>query len=241
MELTLHEASYYIDIIVRVLVATVLGFMIGFERELTSKFAGLRTHILVCIGSCIFTILSIMVFPTVAANGHYEAYGDPARIAAQILTGIGFIGGGTVLRHGSSVFGLTTAATLWTTASIGMAVGCGQIILAVVATLLTMCVLVLIRRLETGFLKQFTQKTATIRATLIVQSAHVQEVIKDVSSAFDKIIEINHNKSDRMDEREKIYIETKYVSKNPVRDVYNKMSEIPNIENLFITNMNFEK
>ena len=241
MELTLHEASYYFDIILRVFVAAILGFIIGFERELTSKFAGLRTHILVCIGSCIFTILSIWVFPTVVADGQYQAYGDPARIAAQILTGIGFIGGGTVLRHGSSVFGLTTAATLWTTASIGMAVGCGQIILAVVATLLTMCVLVLIRKLETGFLKQFTQKTATIRATLIVKSAHVQEVIKAVSSSFDKILEINHDKSDRIDDREKIYIETKYVSKNPVRDVYNKMSEIPNIENLFITNMNFEK
>ncbi len=241
MELTLHEASYYFDIILRVFIAAILGFTIGFERELTSKFAGLRTHILVCIGSCIFTILSIWVFPTVVADGQYQAYGDPARIAAQILTGIGFIGGGTVLRHGSSVFGLTTAATLWTTASIGMAVGCGQIILAVVATLLTMCVLVLIRKLETGFLKKFTQKTATIRATIIVQSAHVQEVIKAVSTTFDKIIEINHNKSDRTDEKEKIYIETKYVSKNPVRDVYSKMSEIPNIENLFITNMNFDK
>ena len=241
MELTLHEASYYFDIILRVFIAVILGFAIGFEREMTSKFAGLRTHILVCIGSCIFTILSIWVFPTAVADGQYQAYGDPARIAAQILTGIGFIGGGTVLRHGSSVFGLTTAATLWTTASIGMAVGCGQIILAVVATILTLFVLVLIRRLETGFLKQFTQKTATIRATLVVHSAHVQEVIKAVNSSFDKIIEINHNRGDRIDETEKIYVETKYVSQNPVRDVYNKMSEIPNIENLFITNMNFEK
>ena len=241
MELTLHETSYYFGIILRVLVAVVLGFAIGFEREMTSKFAGLRTHILVCIGSCIFTILSIWVFPTAVADGEYQAFGDPARIAAQILTGIGFIGGGTVLRHGSSVFGLTTAATLWTTASIGMAVGCGQFILAVIATILTLCTLILIRKLETGFLKQFTQKTATIRATLIVEKAHVQEVIKTVSTTFDKIIEINHNRSDRMDEREKIYVETKFVSKNPVRDVYSKMSEIPNIENLFITNMNFEK
>ena len=219
----------------------ILGFVIGFEREITSKFAGLRTHILVCIGSCIFTILSIVVFPKVVANGHYEAFGDPARIAAQVLTGIGFIGGGTVLRHGSSVFGLTTAATLWTTASIGMAVGCGQIILAIVAAILTLFVLILIRRLETGFLKKFTQKTATIRATLIVETKYVSDVIKEISSMFDKIVEINHNKSDRMDNREKIYVETKVVSQNPVRDMYNKMSEIPNIENIFITNMNFEK
>jgi len=241
MEFTLHETSYYIDIILRVFISVVLGFLIGFERELTSKFAGLRTHILVCIGSCIFTILSIFVFPTFAANGHYEAFGDPARIAAQILTGIGFIGGGTVLRHGSSVFGLTTAATLWTTASIGMAVGCGSIILACVATILTLFVLILVRKLETGFLRKFTQKTAIIRATLIVDSKNISDVIKDISTKFEKIIELNHNRSDRTDNKEKIYIETKVVAQNPVLDMYNKIETIDNIENVFITNMNFEK
>ena len=86
MELTLQETSYYIDIIIRVLFSVVLGFVIGFEREITSKFAGLRTHILVCVGSCVFTILSIFAFPTVSADGNPVAFGDPARIAAQILT-----------------------------------------------------------------------------------------------------------------------------------------------------------
>ena len=241
MELTLHEFSYYIDIILRVFIAMVLGFAIGFERELTSKFAGLRTHILVCVGSCIFTILSIFVFPTVMANGHYEAFGDPARIAAQVLTGIGFIGGGTVLRHGSSVFGLTTAATLWTTASVGMAVGCGQIILSAVATVLTLIVLVVVRKLETGYLHKFTQKTASIRATLIVDTDKMSDVIKALTTKFDKIIEINHNRSDRADNKEKIYIETKIVSQNPVRDMYYQISKIDCIDNIFITNMNFEK
>ena len=97
MELELHELSYYIDILIRVLVSVVLGFIVGFERELTSKFAGLRTHILVCVGSCVFTILSIFAFPTVSADGNPVAFGDPARIAAQVLTGIGFIGGGLIL------------------------------------------------------------------------------------------------------------------------------------------------
>ena len=241
MELTLHEYFYYVDIILRVLISVVLGFVIGFERELTSKFAGLRTHILVCVGSCIFTILSIFVFPTVMANGHYEAYGDPARIAAQVLTGIGFIGGGTVLRHGSSVFGLTTAATLWTTASIGMAVGCGQVILGVVAAILTLIVLILVRKLETCFLHQFTQKTATIKATLMVDSKNVPTVIKDISEKFDKIIEINHSKGERLDDKEKLYIVTKVVALNPVLDMYKKITEINNIENVDISNMNFEK
>lgn len=241
MELTLHETSYYVDIIIRVLISVILGFAIGFERELTSKFAGLRTHILVCVGSCIFTILSIFVFPTVSADGNPVAFGDPARIAAQVLTGIGFIGGGTVLRHGSSVFGLTTAATLWTTASVGMAAGCGSLILAGIATVITLFVLILVRKLETGFLRKFTQKVATIKATLIVETENVPDVIRAISNKFDKIIEINHTKGDRMDDKEKIYVVTKVVDQNPVLAMYNKVHEIDNINNVFITNMNFEK
>lgn len=235
------ETSYYVDIILRVLVSVVLGFVIGFERELTSKFAGLRTHILVCVGSCIFTILSIFVFPTVSADGNPVAYGDPARIAAQVLTGIGFIGGGTVLRHGSSVFGLTTAATLWTTASVGMAAGCGSLLLACIATVITLIVLILVRKLETGFLRKFTQKVATIKATLIVEPENVPDVIRAISNKFDKIIEINHTKGDRMDDKEKIYVVAKVVDPNPVLAMYNKVNEIDNINNVFITNMNFEK
>lgn len=241
MELQLHETSYYLDILLRVLISTLLGFAVGFERELTSKFAGLRTHILVCVGSCVFTILSIFAFPTISADGNPVAFGDPARIAAQVLTGIGFIGGGTVLRHGSSVIGLTTAATLWTTASIGMAVGCGHIILAGIATLITLFVLILVRKLETGYLRKFTQKVATIKATLIVDNKYVPEVIKTISTKFDKIVEINHAKGERMDDKEKIYVVAKVVANNPVLDMYNKITLIENIENVYITNMNFER
>ena len=241
MELQLHETSYYLDILLRVLVSTLLGFAVGFERELTSKFAGLRTHILVCVGSCVFTILSIFAFPTISADGNPVAFGDPARIAAQVLTGIGFIGGGTVLRHGSSVIGLTTAATLWTTASIGMAVGCGHIILAGIATIITLFVLILVRKLETGYLRKFTQKVATIKATLIVDNKYVPEVIKTISTKFDKIVEINHAKGERMDDKEKIYVVAKVVANNPVLDMYNKITLIENIENVYITNMNFER
>ena len=133
-----------------ILLAIVLGFAIGFEREITNKWAGLRTHMLVCLGSCIFTLLSIHAFPVYA----HSPQADPARIAAQILTGIGFIGGGTVLRHGYSIYGLTTAATLWITASIGMACGCGFTALATMCTVLAVGTLVLIRIFE----KQYIHK-----------------------------------------------------------------------------------
>ncbi|MDD3593954.1 MAG: MgtC/SapB family protein [Candidatus Gastranaerophilales bacterium] len=232
--------AYYTDMALRVTLALVLGFAIGIEREITSKFAGLRTHILVCLGSCVFTILSIYAFPTISAGGNPVAYGDPARIAAQILTGIGFIGGGTVLRHGPSVFGLTTAATLWTTASIGMAAGAGSISLAVFATILTLMVLILIRNLEVTFLRGLSQKTANIKATLVVDSANLNEVITKLGKKFRKIVELNHTKSDREQGKEKIYFVTKVVSKDPILDMYSEISKIEHVENVYITNLNFE-
>ncbi len=137
-----------LNVLINILAATFFGAIIGLERELTNKFAGFRTNILVCLGSCIFTILSVHAFPLAADNLHPAAFGDPARIAAQILTGIGFIGGGTILKHGSSVYGLTTAATLWVCAAIGMACGVGMIGLAFVTTLVSILVLVIIRSFE---------------------------------------------------------------------------------------------
>lgn len=100
-----------INLVIRVLSALLLGFAIGLEREMTNKYAGLRTNILVCLGACIFTIISIYGFPTFADGDNVivsQATGvrDTARIAAQVVTGIGFIGGGTVLRHGATVFWL---------------------------------------------------------------------------------------------------------------------------------------
>ena len=140
-------------IVIRLFCATVLGSVIGLERELTNKYAGLRTNLLVCLGSCVFTILSIYAFPLAADDMHPQAFGDPARIAAQVLTGIGFIGGGTVLKHGASVYGLTTAATLWMCAAIGMACGAGMIELAFMTTVLSVIVLVSIRSMEFKFFK----------------------------------------------------------------------------------------
>jgi putative Mg2+ transporter-C (MgtC) family protein len=141
-------------ILIRLFSAALLGTIIGLERELTNKFAGLRTNLLVCIGSCVFTILSIYAFPLAADNVHPPAFGDPARIAAQVLTGIGFIGGGTVLKHGSSVYGLTTAATLWICAAIGMACGAGMIGLAITTTIVSFIILVSIRSIENRFFRQ---------------------------------------------------------------------------------------
>ena len=119
------------DIILRLLLAALCGSLIGIEREYRAKEAGLRTHFLLCVGSALFTVVSIYGF------GGPERQ-ETARVAAQIVSGIGFLGAGTIVIHKRFVIGLTTAAGLWTTAAIGMAAGCGLRIIAVGGAVLTL-------------------------------------------------------------------------------------------------------
>ena len=123
------------DISIRLVIASVLGAAIGLERELHAHPAGMRTHLLVSLGSAAFTVLSIFFFESPAApNGSLPT--DPSRIAAQIVSGIGFLGAGAILKYGTSVRGLTTAASLWATAGVGMAAGAGAWVVAVITTVL---------------------------------------------------------------------------------------------------------
>ena len=110
-----------LELLARLALAAVLGGAVGVERELSDQPAGLRTHMLLTIGACLFTLVSAYGF---------DRPGDPARIAAQIVTGIGFLGGGAILRHGASIRGLTTAASIWATAALGVTVGAGRYLAA---------------------------------------------------------------------------------------------------------------
>lgn len=136
----------------RLLLATALGGLIGLERELAGKPAGLRTNILICVGAALLMDIS----RSVAAAAEVGP-ADPARIAAQVVSGIGFIGAGTILVERGSIVGLTTAATLWVVAAIGLAVGSGAYASAVGATLLVVVTLLILGRLE-NFL--FERRTA---------------------------------------------------------------------------------
>jgi putative Mg2+ transporter-C (MgtC) family protein len=122
-----------LDFIVRLLVAAVLGAGVGVERELHGHPAGTRTHLLVSLGSALFTIVSIYGFVGVLAPS-IQAPVDPSRVAAQVVSGIGFLGAGAILKDGFTIRGLTTAASLWATAAIGMAAGAGEGLLAIVTT-----------------------------------------------------------------------------------------------------------
>jgi putative Mg2+ transporter-C (MgtC) family protein len=130
-----------LDIGVRLLLAAGLGGAIGVEREIRDREAGIRTHLLVALGSCLFTIISAYGFHSFLASGEAVVRADPTRIAAQIVTGIGFLGAGAIIREGLSIRGLTTAGSLWVSAAIGMAAGAGWYVAAIGTTALTIAAL----------------------------------------------------------------------------------------------------
>jgi putative Mg2+ transporter-C (MgtC) family protein len=129
-----------LDLALRLTVGLVLGAVIGFEREFQRQPAGFRTHSLVSLGAALFTVIS--------AYGFSGDLVDPTRIAAQIVSGIGFIGAGTILQHRGHIRGLTTAASLWSVAAIGTAAGAGLYVVAIVGTLLILVVLSILDRIE---------------------------------------------------------------------------------------------
>ena len=135
------------EIIFKLALACILGAMIGLERESLNRPAGLRTYTLVCVGSALAMIVSIDIY----MQYYQTVNADPGRIAAQVISGIGFLGAGTIMREGASVRGLTTAAGLWVVACIGLAVGAGLYIPAVATTILILFVLIYFIRFEQFF------------------------------------------------------------------------------------------
>ena len=143
------------DALLRLAVAAGLGGAIGIEREIREREAGIRTHLLVSLGSCLFTIVSAYGFHEFLSSGVSVVRADPTRIAAQIVTGIGFLGAGAIIREGLSVRGLTTAGSLWVVAAIGMAAGAGWYWPAIAATALTIFALWPLRALAWVTLERF--------------------------------------------------------------------------------------
>jgi putative Mg2+ transporter-C (MgtC) family protein len=136
-----------IEVLLKLILAIALGGLIGIEREVSQKPAGFRTNILICVGSAMMMILSGLI------QGKQGA-GDLSRIAAGVITGIGFIGAGTIIQARGMVHGLTTAATLWAVAGLGLVVGAGYYWIAMIFTLLVILTLVLFRKIEDFYIKK---------------------------------------------------------------------------------------
>lgn len=153
------------EIAVRILVAVALGGAIGLERELTGQAAGLRTHISVALGAALFGIVSAYSwseFVTERAETNYQI--DVTRIASNVVTGVGFLGGGAILKHGVSVRGLTTAASLWVAAAAGLAAGLGTFFAGVLATALLIASLTALRAP-----RRFLQRIALGKETVVIR------------------------------------------------------------------------
>src|SRR6202142_1230102 len=137
------------EMLIRLVAAAALGSLVGFERERLLWAAGIRTHMLVCVGSCLIMIVSRYGFSNILT--HQNVVLDPSRIAAQVVSGIGFLGAGAILARGEIVKGLTTAASIWTVAAVGLAVGGGLYLAASTSTVIILIILAGIKPLEEAY------------------------------------------------------------------------------------------
>lgn len=217
-------------IAVRLLVALVLSGIIGFERELNNHSAGFRTHILVGVGSCLMIVLSLFGF-----HGFMDQYEnirfDPARLPSYVISGIGFLGAGTIIVYGGTIRGLTTAASIWTVAGIGLIVGAGMFDAAILATLIILISLVLLNNIERLF-----PRTRAVN-TLIINTVHgveFTEIVKKIES-FEvpiKNMEIIKTKNNKYRIRIQLIVSNKEVT----RELYKEIIKIEGVEEIIENN-----
>jgi putative Mg2+ transporter-C (MgtC) family protein len=185
------------ELILRVALAAALGGLLGFERELSDQPAGFRTHILVSLGAALFTIAGAYGLQSFTAGSSGRAAIDPTRVAAQVVTGIGFLGAGAIIRRGVNVRGLTTAASLWVTAAIGTSVGLDYIEGAIVVTLVALIVLYglrLFKRLALVHLRRGRAKFF-IEARPELRISELTEIVEDMGADIEAL-----SLSDEVDE-----------------------------------------
>ena len=167
------------QIILRLLIATILGAAVGLERERLEWAAGLRTHALVCVGAALFMIVSAFGFAD--ALGSSDVILDPSRVAAQVVSGIGFIGAGTIIFRREIVRGLTTAASIWAVAAIGLAVGGGMYLAAIVATVLALVILAVVKPIEWRVFKH--RRARQVNLTVDVQEISLSDIKAEIEAA----------------------------------------------------------
>jgi putative Mg2+ transporter-C (MgtC) family protein len=172
----------YAEVALRLSVTVVLCGLIGFERETRDQSAGFRTHILLGLGAALFTLVSAYGFPafTEAAldSDNRGVVFDPTRIAAQVVTGVGFLGAGAIIRQGFDVRGLTTAASLWTVAAIGMAVGAGYLFGAALTTAIVLLALYLLRMFRGRVIERFRVEFGTLVVTFDGSGENISEAVR---------------------------------------------------------------
>jgi putative Mg2+ transporter-C (MgtC) family protein len=212
-----------VQIILRILVAMGLGALIGWERERRGQPAGLRTHIILCIGSALAMILSInLAYPN----------NDPARLAAQVITGIGFLGAGAIFRYGTGVKGLTTATSLWTMGIIGLACGMGMFLVAAGTTILLLFVLYWVEKLEIRYIHQ------AVNFNVEVVAANRKGLLKDLKKILSeppRSISTTQITRDMVEDVIEITFNVRSTNEDQTDDLVSRLSAVKNIKKIEIS------
>jgi len=215
-----------LQIVLRVLVGAVLGAVVGLERERHDQPAGLRTHMILVIGATLAMVLSVNLGFLFARPG---TPADPARLAAQVISGIGFLGAGAILRYGFNVKGLTTAASLWTMAIVGLTVGAGYYLVSVVTTLIILIVLALLDVIEKRFLRVSSSRYITVEADFkkgVVKS--VRYIVKEFS---DHVVSYTLQKSVK-NKRIRISVVARIPHDQKLENLVEAISDIDGVRNI---------
>lgn len=214
------------QIILRVLLGAVLGAAVGIERERNAQPAGLRTHMILVIGATLAMVLSVNLGYLYARPGTPS---DPARLAAQVISGIGFLGAGAILRYGFTVKGLTTATSLWTMAIVGLTVGAGYYLIGVITTLLILVVLALLNVIENRFVR------TSVSRFIQIETDYHKGVVKSIRRIVEKFAENlvsftiqKHIKSKRL----RIQVVARISRDQALEELIESLSDIDGVRNL---------
>jgi putative Mg2+ transporter-C (MgtC) family protein len=212
-----------IEIIIRLGISAILGMLVGFERERQNQPAGLRTHTILSIGSCLAMTISINL-----AFQYYPQYnqGDPGRLAAQVVSGIGFLGAGAILRYGTSVKGLTTATSLWTMAIVGLAIGAGHYIAGLATTAMLLIILVLLNVLEKKLIKVY--ETLTLSVTAKENPTLVEDLLSLFKRMKKKVLSVSVD-SDISGNQQTVTLVLKTIEDDPMDDIREGLKTISGV------------
>ncbi len=212
-----------LEMVLRLIFAAVLAGLIGYEREIHGRLAGFRTHILVCVGSTLIMLTSMSIFDLYRG----VATPDPGRIAAQVVSGIGFLGAGTIIRFKASVRGLTTAASLWTVAGIGLAVGSGLYVPATVTTIIVLLTLFFLNIFEKSLIRKDWYKVMEIETK--AGTSQLEE-IRSVLSDYDAEIKDFDVKKSSSADHMMLKISVKLVTNEHDGEIISKMRQLDGVK-----------
>lgn len=211
----------------RLLLGLIAGGLIGINRESKNRAAGFRTHILICLGSSLIMILSVYIPQELL---HFKS-GDPGRIAAQVVTGIGFLGAGAIIKFGDHVKGLTTAASIWVSAALGLAIGAGMLWLSFITLALVLITLIILEKAERMMFRKHIFKVLFIQ---VKQSSANLNPFEEILHKYHITYEIQEFKQNTYLGIANLEINIKVDSHFPLQEFINTVSAIPNVQEVSV-------